>query len=164
MATIKTRASKGSALTNAEVDANFLNLNTELGQKVTPASSDTLTNKTVSLASNTLTGTLAQFNAALSDADFASLAGTETLTNKTLGEGTIDSTTTLVSQADIGTAPNQTPLNQYLGSMAFRDSVMAPVPDSATASGVPGNLAQDGSFLYICTAPNAWKRVALSSW
>lgn len=69
-----------------------------------------------------------------------------------------------VEQADVGTAPNQIPLNQYLGSMAFRDSVMAPVPNSATASGVPGDLAQDGSFLYICTAPNAWKRVALSSW
>jgi hypothetical protein len=44
----------------------------------------TLTNKTVNLTSNTLTGTIAQFNTALSDADFATLAGTETLTNKTL--------------------------------------------------------------------------------
>lgn len=45
---------------------------------------DTLTNKTVNLSSNTLTGTRAQFNAAMSDDDFASLTGTETLTNKTL--------------------------------------------------------------------------------
>lgn len=42
----------------------------------------TLTNKTFNLTSNTLTGTLAQFNTAVSDADLASLAGTETLTNK----------------------------------------------------------------------------------
>lgn len=34
MATITLRSSKGSALTNAEIDANFSNLNTELGQKL----------------------------------------------------------------------------------------------------------------------------------
>jgi hypothetical protein len=45
---------------------------------------ETLINKTVNLASNTLTGTTAQFNAALSDNDFATLAGAETLTNKTI--------------------------------------------------------------------------------
>jgi len=45
---------------------------------------ETLTNKTVALGSNTVSGTLAQFNTAVTDADFASLAGSETLTNKTL--------------------------------------------------------------------------------
>lgn len=44
----------------------------------------TLTNKTITLGSNTVTGTIAQFNTALTDADFATLAGTETLSNKTL--------------------------------------------------------------------------------
>lgn len=44
----------------------------------------TLTNKTVALGSNTVSGTKAQFDTACTDADFASLAGTETLTNKTL--------------------------------------------------------------------------------
>lgn len=48
------------------------------------AATATLTNKTLSLGSNTLSGTTAQFNAALSDGDFATLAGTETLSNKTL--------------------------------------------------------------------------------
>jgi hypothetical protein len=51
---------------------------------VTESSTDTLTNKSISLNTNTITGTLAEFNTALSDADFASLAGTETLSNKTL--------------------------------------------------------------------------------
>ena len=45
---------------------------------------DTFTNKSISLATNTITGTKAEFNSAMSDADFATLAGTETLTNKTL--------------------------------------------------------------------------------
>ncbi len=44
----------------------------------------TLTNKTIALGSNTVSGTLAQFNTAVTDADFASLAGSETLTNKTI--------------------------------------------------------------------------------
>lgn len=43
----------------------------------------TLTNKTFSLLSNVLTGTIAQFNSALSDADFTTLTGAEALTNKT---------------------------------------------------------------------------------
>jgi|GEM_PF-925013 hypothetical protein len=51
---------------------------------VTRTGTLTLTNKTLALGSNTVSGTLAQFNSAVSDADLASLAGTETLTNKTL--------------------------------------------------------------------------------
>lgn len=44
----------------------------------------TLTNKTINLSSNTLSMTTAQLNTALSDADVATLTGTETLTNKTI--------------------------------------------------------------------------------
>jgi hypothetical protein len=46
--------------------------------------SETLTNKTISLGSNTVSTTLAELNTAVSDADVVSLAGSETLTNKTL--------------------------------------------------------------------------------
>lgn len=49
----------------------------------------TLSNKSIDLSTNTITGTLAEFNAALSDADLASLAGAETLTNKTLSGATL---------------------------------------------------------------------------
>jgi hypothetical protein len=45
-------------------------------------------NKTLNLGLNTLTGTTAQFNTALSDNDFATQAGTETLTNKTVSQAT----------------------------------------------------------------------------
>jgi hypothetical protein len=50
----------------------------------TISSTHTLTNKTISLGSNTISGTTAQFNTALSDNDFATLAGSETLTNKSI--------------------------------------------------------------------------------
>ena len=54
---------------------------------------DTLTNKTISLGSNTISGTLAQFNSALTDDSFASLTGSETLTNKTFTSPTISAHT-----------------------------------------------------------------------
>jgi hypothetical protein len=59
------------------------------GTVVLKDTTDTLTNKSISLGSNTVTSTLAQLNTAVTDADVASLAGTETLTNKTLTSPTI---------------------------------------------------------------------------
>lgn len=43
-----------------------------------------LSNKTLALGSNTVTGTTAQFNTALTDNNFATQAGAEALTNKTI--------------------------------------------------------------------------------
>ena len=56
-------------------------------------SADTLTNKTIALGSNTISGTLAQFNSALTDDSFASLTGSETLTNKTFTGANLSSHT-----------------------------------------------------------------------
>ena len=53
----------------------------------------TLTNKTISLGSNTISGSLAEFNSALSGDDFATLTGTETLTNKTFTSPTVSAHT-----------------------------------------------------------------------
>ena len=61
------------------------------GSIVGTTDTQTLTGKTFNLSNNTLSGTIAQFNTALSDADFVSLTGTETLTNKTLTSPTITS-------------------------------------------------------------------------
>lgn len=51
---------------------------------VTASSNNTFTNKSISLTTNTVSGTIAEFNTAVSDADLATLAGSETLSNKTL--------------------------------------------------------------------------------
>ena len=53
------------------------------------ATTDTLTNKSIDLGTNTLTGSLAEFNSALQSDSFATLAGSETLTNKTFTSPTI---------------------------------------------------------------------------
>jgi hypothetical protein len=64
------------------------------------ATTDTLTNKTVNLTSNTLSGTTAQFNTALSDNDFATLAGSEALTNKSINGLTVTSSTGTLTVAN----------------------------------------------------------------
>jgi len=68
-------------------------IQTQLDDKSTASKTETFTNKSISLGSNTVTSTLAQLNTAISDADVASLAGTETLTNKTLTTPTINGPT-----------------------------------------------------------------------
>jgi len=79
---------------------------------VSASSTNTFTNKSIALGTNTVSGTLAEFNTALSDADFVSLAGTETLTNKTLTSPTLTTpnigaataTSITLTDALIGTA------------------------------------------------------------
>ena len=55
------------------------------------ATTDTLTNKTIDLDANTLTGSMSEFNSALQGDSFMTLADTQTLTNKTFTSPTITS-------------------------------------------------------------------------
>ena len=78
---------KVSGVSDTEIgylDGVTSNVQAQIDGKISASSTNELTNKTVNLSNNTLTGTLSQFNTAVSDADLASLAGTETLTNKTI--------------------------------------------------------------------------------
>ena len=63
------------------------------GTVLTETSTDTLTNKNIALGTNIISGTLAEFNTAVSDANLVSIAGTETLTNKTLTSPVINTPT-----------------------------------------------------------------------
>jgi hypothetical protein len=40
----------------------------------------------------------------------------------------------------------------------------AKTPASATATGTTGEIAWDANYIYVCTATNTWKRVAISTW
>lgn len=45
-----------------------------------------------------------------------------------------------------------------------RPRINAPVPANSTAPGLAGEVAVDSNYIYVCTAPNTWKRAALSSY
>jgi hypothetical protein len=90
------------AVTATATELNYVDgvtsaIQTQLDAKSTASKTETLTNKSISLATNTLTGTLAEFNTALADADFATIAGTETLTNKTLTSPSVGASLTTAS-------------------------------------------------------------------
>ena len=89
------------------------------------ATTDTLTNKSVDLTTNTLSGTLAEFNTAMTGDDFVSLTGTETLTNKTLTSPTINGsemTSTGAIVMPVGTTA-QRPGTGVVGMMRFNSDV-----------------------------------------
>jgi hypothetical protein len=73
---------------NAHVNAST-GVHGVTGSVVGTSDTQTLTSKTIDLTDNTVVGTLAEFSAAVSDADLVGVATTQTLTNKTLTAPTI---------------------------------------------------------------------------
>jgi hypothetical protein len=201
MASITTRAGKGAPLTNAELDANFNNLNND---KIESADTRTLTNKTISGSNNTLSNidnssltnssitfgaTSQALGSTVSALNGVSIGGTTRAAgsfttldangNVTLGDATSDTITAtgrfntdlvpstdnardlgttalkwkqayatnftengfpVVSQTDIGSAPNQIPLNQYLGNLAYQN-----------ADAIAGNVGLGGNLTFTGT-------------
>ena len=96
--TVGAAHSTGAVVSHSHAAIDFREANTHVnaesgvhgatGDVVGTTDTQTLTNKTLALGSNTVSGTKAQFNAALTDGDFATLAGTESLTNKDLSSAT----------------------------------------------------------------------------
>ena len=86
----------GTALTGGGTSGT-VTLNVDTTIVATTNNTLTLSNKTIALGSNTVSGTIAEFNSALTDADFATIAGAETLTNKTLTSPSIGTSLTTAS-------------------------------------------------------------------
>jgi len=88
---------------------------------------DTLTNKSIDLDSNTLSGTLTEFNTAMQGDSFVSLTGTETLTNKTLTSPVLNGTQMTPTGAivmPVGTTA-QRPGTGVVGMMRFNSDIDA---------------------------------------
>ena len=96
-------------------------LTSDIVYPVTLNNSVTLTNKTLALGNNTISGTLAQFNTAVTDATLVSTTGSETLTNKSVNlanntlTGTLAQFNTAVSDATlVSTTGTETLTNKSL--------------------------------------------------
>ena len=115
-------------------------LTSDISYPVTLNNSVTLTNKTLALGSNTISGTIAQFNTAVTDATLATTTGSETLTNKGVNlanntlTGTFAQFNTAVSNATLVsttgtetltnkslTAPTLTGSSSSAGSIIFKE-------------------------------------------
>ena len=118
----------------------------------TTSGTQTLTNKTVSLANNTLSGTLAEFNTALSGADFASLAGAETLTNKTLGTSTalsadLSAATYKITNLGTPSASTDAATKQYVDDFAQGLHIHASCIAATTANIDLSSALENGDIL-----------------
>ncbi len=75
-------------------------------------------------------------------------------------------TTVLTVGAGVGTGVTAAGGVNITGNLAVTgDTVIATeTPASASATGTAGQIAWDASYIYICTATNTWKRVAIATW
>jgi hypothetical protein len=108
-------------------------------------------NQNATLASNTFTGLQT----------FAANSSTGSAPFKFGGSGTGLNTTPVAHQGEWdGT------LLYLTNSVGIRtiNAAFGPVPASATATGISGQFAYDGSYIYVCTATNTWRRTAIAVW
>ena len=116
---------------------------------ITAASTSTFTNKSISLATNTVTGTKAEFNSAMSDADFATIAGSETLTNKTLTTPVISSITNGAATLTLPTSTGTIALTTDIPAGVVTESGTQTLTNKTLTSPViTGAVFNDGSIVF----------------
>ena len=110
----------GGTAVDTAISGNDLTISLDTSAVVTTGGTATLTNKTIALGSNTVSGTTAQFNTALTDGSFATLAGTEVLTNKTLAAGS--NTITGLTNSNLSGSAGITNANLANSSFTIEDT------------------------------------------
>ena len=63
-----------------------------------------------------------------------------------------------------GTLTSQAAITSANVTLGVRPILPTHTPASASATGTAGEVAWDANYIYICTATNTWKRVAISTW
>ncbi len=166
---------------------------TDGGNYLTPAGAQVITDKTIALGSNTISGTKAQFdtaltdgdfvyvgtiadfNSALTDGDFATLAGSETLINKGISlanntiTGTIAQFNAALTDGDFATlAGSETLINKTLTSPTINGgNITNATLTTPTFVGTPVEpvpyVITDGAAFVITPANGPYQRVTLGA-
>ena len=163
----------GSAI-NTTISGNTLTIAADTSSILTASGTATLTNKTIDLTDNTITGTLAEFNTAVSDATLVDLDDAQTLTNKTIsadsntisgiaassfvlsnGSGNIDGSAAqkaIPSGTVVGTSDTQTLTNKTISGAdntitnISSANVTGAFDNTSSGSKIRFNFANVGSF------------------
>lgn len=53
---------------------------------------------------------------------------------------------------------------QQIEIMNERTVGLVDAPETSSSPGVPGDIAWDADYLYLCIALNTWVRVSLETW
>ena len=126
-------------------------LTSDIVYPVTLDNSVTLTNKTLALGSNTISGTLAQFNTAVTDATLVSTTGSETLTNKSVN---LANNTLTGTFAQFNTAVSNATLVSTTGTETLTNK-------SLTAPILTGSSSSAGSIIFKEDTDNGTNSVTL---
>jgi hypothetical protein len=111
------------------------------------ATTDTLTNKSISLTTNTVSGTTAEFNTALSDSNFVTTGDTGTVTSTMISDGTIVdgdiNASAAIAQSKIANLTTDLGLKAPLADPAFTGTATAvnlTLSGDLTVNGTTTNL------------------------
>jgi hypothetical protein len=150
-----------SAASNVLKKLTWANIKTTIKSYYDSVTS-TLTNKSISLTSNTVTGTTAEFNAALSDGDFATVAGTSTLTNKSIS---LTSNTVTGTTAEFNTALSDGDFATLAGTETLSSKSISLASNTVTGTTAQFNTAlSDNDFATLAgTETLTGKTISLSS-
>jgi hypothetical protein len=114
---------------------------------VSATSTNTFSNKSISLATNTVSGTTAEFNTALSDSNFVTTGDTGTVTSTMITDGTIVdgdiNASAAIAQSKIANLTTDLSLKAPLANPTFTGTV------SAAALTLSGDLIVNGSTTTI---------------
>jgi hypothetical protein len=85
----------------------------------------------------------------------------------TTGALTIGNGTAATNVAIGGGNINAGGTGTFAGAVTIAGTVihtLSATPASASATGTVGTMSWDANYIYICTAANTWKRVAIATW